>query len=51
MREHADALRSLISGRVLLDEPMSAHTTLGVGGPALCCGNGGLRRAREISNE
>jgi UDP-N-acetylmuramate dehydrogenase len=31
---HADALRSLISGRVVLDEPMSAHTTLGVGGPA-----------------
>lgn len=31
---HADALQGLISGSVKLDEPMSAHTTLGVGGPA-----------------
>jgi UDP-N-acetylmuramate dehydrogenase len=34
MRRHADALQALISRKVKLDEPMSAHTTLGVGGPA-----------------
>lgn len=34
MNGQADALRALVSGRVLTDEPMSGHTTLGVGGPA-----------------
>lgn len=35
MREQCDTLRGLFSeGRVLFDEPMSKHSTMGVGGPA-----------------
>ncbi|MBN1829702.1 MAG: UDP-N-acetylmuramate dehydrogenase [Deltaproteobacteria bacterium] len=33
-RTLVDSLRKLISGPVLLDEPMDCHTSMGVGGPA-----------------